>query len=113
MGYAAEAGDRDQRRIGVEPVLHVEQRADARIMRSVIDRAANRVDLDEPQRGVHRDEAGRDGGAARIDDRSEEHTSELQSLMRTSYAVFCLKKKNKNTHKHICNKKSRKQNTLK
>src|SRR3546814_5724786 len=33
--------------------------------------------------------------------RSEEHTSELQSLMRTSYAVFCLKKKKidrKNTH---------------
>src|SRR3546814_14082052 len=27
------------------------------------------------------------------DDRSEEHTSELQSLMRISYAVFCLKKK--------------------
>src|SRR3546814_7024234 len=33
---------------------------------------------------------------ARIDIRSEEHTSELQSLMRISYAVFCLKKKNKN-----------------
>src|SRR3546814_5211181 len=33
--------------------------------------------------------------------RSEEHTSELQSLMRISYAVFCLKKKNKkNTKKH-------------
>src|SRR3546814_10172286 len=30
--------------------------------------------------------------------RSEEHTSELQSLMRISYAVFCLKKKN---HKHL------------
>src|SRR3546814_8963122 len=29
--------------------------------------------------------------------RSEEHTSELQSLMRTSYAVFCLKKKKRNT----------------
>src|SRR3546814_5380357 len=29
--------------------------------------------------------------------RSEEHTSELQSLMRISYAVFCLKKKNKNS----------------
>src|SRR3546814_5478446 len=28
-----------------------------------------------------------------LDDRSEEHTSELQSLMRNSYAVFCLKKK--------------------
>src|SRR3546814_5719486 len=32
--------------------------------------------------------------------RSEEHTSELQSLMRISYAVFCLKKKNK-THKEV------------
>src|SRR3546814_8671269 len=31
--------------------------------------------------------------AARLDSRSEEHTSELQSLMRISYAVFCLKKK--------------------
>src|SRR3546814_6407508 len=30
--------------------------------------------------------------------RSEEHTSELQSLMRISYAVFCLKKKTINTH---------------
>src|SRR3546814_10607293 len=30
--------------------------------------------------------------------RSEEHTSELQSLMRISYAVFCLKKKNYNTN---------------
>src|SRR3546814_2053785 len=30
--------------------------------------------------------------------RSEEHTSELQSLMRISYAVFCLKKKNKETY---------------
>src|SRR3546814_7813732 len=29
----------------------------------------------------------------RVDHRSEEHTSELQSLMRISYAVFCLKKK--------------------
>src|SRR3546814_3539448 len=29
-----------------------------------------------------------------LEDRSEEHTSELQSLMRISYAVFCLKKKN-------------------
>src|SRR3546814_7246516 len=31
-------------------------------------------------------------------DRSEEHTSELQSLMRISYAVFCLKKKKKQVH---------------
>src|SRR3546814_5837095 len=48
-------------------------------------------------------EAGEDGGLHGLghDDvlsakeaRSEEHTSELQSLMRISYAVFCLKKKN-------------------
>src|SRR3546814_2660453 len=33
------------------------------------------------------------GGATTAAERSEEHTSELQSLMRISYAVFCLKKK--------------------
>src|SRR3546814_8824025 len=38
--------------------------------------------------------------------RSEEHTSELQSLMRISYAVFCLKKKNKTTQ-HIPYTKAR------
>src|SRR3546814_8597714 len=37
-----------------------------------------------------------DGQLRSAPDRSEEHTSELQSLMRISYAVFCLKK----THKH-------------
>src|SRR3546814_9989929 len=36
-------------------------------------------------------------------ERSEEHTSELQSLMRISYAVFCLKKKTK--HKKIMTRK--------
>src|SRR3546814_10888571 len=37
--------------------------------------------------------------AATESTRSEEHTSELQSLMRISYAVFCLKKKKNNRHK--------------
>src|SRR3546814_10275377 len=41
---------------------------------------------------------GPDGeGYERIEVRSEEHTSELQSLMRISYAVFCLTKKKKHT----------------
>src|SRR3546814_7675723 len=35
---------------------------------------------------------------SRSDGRSEEHTSELQSLMRISYAVFCLKKQNNQNH---------------
>src|SRR3546814_2448735 len=43
------------------------------------------------QRRFPRSTAGGSSGTSR---RSEEHTSELQSLMRTSYAVFCLKKKN-------------------
>src|SRR3546814_2362352 len=37
------------------------------------------------------------GGSTNAGCRSEEHTSELQSLMRISYAVFCLKKKNTKT----------------
>src|SRR3546814_7264684 len=45
----------------------------------------------------------RDGTAAA---RSEEHTSELQSLMRISYAVFCLKKKKNNINIHIKVQKS-------
>src|SRR3546814_8654420 len=38
--------------------------------------------------------------------RSEEHTSELQSLMRTSYAVFCLKKKQQRIKKNTRNEKT-------
>src|SRR3546814_8451269 len=51
-----------------------------------------------------RHDRGRHGRAAERDPRrrrahrSEEHTSELQSLMRSSYAVFCLKKTKKRTH---------------
>src|SRR3546814_5027523 len=45
---------------------------------------------------------GRDAGAGILppEARSEEHTSELQSLMRISYAVFCLKKKKTYKNKH-------------
>src|SRR3546814_7620292 len=45
--------------------------------------------------------------------RSEEHTSELQSLMRISYAVFCLKKKTiHNTHKETKPNNEKKTNTI-
>src|SRR3546814_6358783 len=43
--------------------------------------------------------ASRANARARPSPRSEEHTSELQSLMRISYAVFCLKKKHKQHNK--------------
>src|SRR3546814_5569184 len=45
----------------------------------------------------HLREAARQLGENARHDRSEEHTSELQSLMRISYAVFCLKKKTEHT----------------
>src|SRR3546814_8072935 len=46
--------------------------------------------------------------------RSEEHTSELQSLMRISYAVFCLKKKNNKQpdNKHTSTTKQKQKNTI-
>src|SRR3546814_1464091 len=48
-------------------------------------------------------EAQKIGGTCAFIDRSEEHTSELQSLMRISYAVFCLKKKKQINQKQYHN----------
>src|SRR3546814_8701900 len=59
------------------------------------------------QQGQHRQ---------RVAQRSEEHTSELQSLMRISYAVFCLKKKKtktKNIHKTMRRRKEVERNKTK
>src|SRR3546814_9774003 len=68
-------------------------------------RSARTDAVKEASAGLVRPAAQRGHGPARLDGtraratvavkvRSEEHTSELQSLMRLSYAVFCLKKKN-------------------
>src|SRR3546814_6626315 len=54
-----------------------------------------------------RDIAGLQGGRSR----SEEHTSELQSLMRISYAVFCLKKKKNTKYKTKTHKITHSNNT--
>src|SRR3546814_3684712 len=74
-----------------------------------------RADFDTDLDAVHRTLPDRVGGDLRVrglagdhtdrrqgqqeEERSEEHTSELQSLMRISYAVFCLKKKKTITRK--------------
>src|SRR3546814_9772086 len=55
-----------------------------------------RVERHHRARIVHRHDDRAVGDAGLLEDRSEEHTSELQSLMRISYAVFCLKKKKNN-----------------
>src|SRR3546814_2451980 len=94
-GERRQEGARDDRR-HVEP-----QRA-----RRAVAEAAHRVErrrylaegrcqaVQQPGARLGRGDAAR--GPVQQPDRSEEHTSELQSLMRISYAVFCLKKK-KNT----------------
>src|SRR3546814_3085854 len=65
----------------------------------------NRIEPAVGQRSTGRQVAG--GLGRDIVDRSEEHTSELQSLMRISYAVFCLKKKkNKTYHRERANEQA-------
>src|SRR3546814_3026602 len=52
------------------------------------------------------------GAVVRQEKRSEEHTSELQSLMRISYAVFCLKKKKKKQNKQTQNTRTTSNNII-
>src|SRR3546814_2446176 len=77
-----------------ERILALQPRvADQYILQCVVERMA------DVERARHIGRRNHDSERLRIGPfgRSEEHTSELQSLMRISYAVFCLKKKNK-TH---------------
>src|SRR3546814_10745632 len=65
------------------------------------DRLAARLVEEQGELGAVALDRGRAVGASLVavaEERSEEHTSELQSLMRISYAVFCLKKKKNQTH---------------
>src|SRR3546814_4104772 len=68
-------------------------------LRNTIDHRLSGIGFPKGRVQLGRDIAGRERvdahAEARKFERSEEHTSELQSLMRISYAVFCLKKKNK------------------
>src|SRR3546814_4687794 len=67
----------------------------------IVDPARRQRRLDERIRRVFRpgeEEPGDAGIVHHVGERSEEHTSELQSLMRISYAVFCLKKKKNNIY---------------
>src|SRR3546814_3349019 len=87
------------------PALQVEAGAERLPLREMVaNPVAHRADFLElpeieaaaPDEGVDR---GEEILAEHAVARSEEHTSELQSLMRISYAVFCLKKK-KHKHRH-------------
>src|SRR3546814_2137507 len=78
--------------------------ASVRPNRSIFDqrRASERIErietIDLEIGGAGGKQVQHGNGSSRPAHRSEEHTSELQSLMRISYAVFCLKKKNINNN---------------
>src|SRR3546814_3212218 len=90
------------------------QGVDAEFGRRVVDDALHLIGRLRPAGAAVR--VGRNGiGEHRLraeqhrrDSRSEEHTSELQSLMRISYAVFCLNKKIKNHITKTCSNHSNK-----
>src|SRR3546814_7690366 len=65
----------------------------------VVEVARLLLELQEDRMRVHRAVVRKDDHMFAVVARSEEHTSELQSLMRISYAVFCLKKKQHTTDK--------------
>src|SRR3546814_4151269 len=74
--------------------------ADKRVMDSGDVRGLQRAERARQLRSRYRKERLKHQFRIEVAQRSEEHTSELQSLMRISYAVFCLKKK-KNNNKFI------------
>src|SRR3546814_5134086 len=75
--------------LDAQPVQHGDDQRD------LLARVADQQDVELIAVGEVKSRGHRRCDAALVDphDRSEEHTSELQSLMRISYAVFCLKKK--------------------
>src|SRR3546814_10770731 len=76
----------------IDEALRRPGRFDREIVIGVPDESGRREILGIHTRGMP---LAQDVDLAELARRSEEHTSELQSLMRISYAVFCLKKKNK------------------
>src|SRR3546814_4334520 len=78
---------------------------DALALQLLLERAQRLVDVIVANDDLHKPVSLRSIGINRREQaravRSEEHTSELQSLMRISYAVFCLKKKNSTTRQQI------------
>src|SRR3546814_4427295 len=70
-------------------LVHGDLPLSMRILRDLLGTNVERIRIDSPIECARSQEFAR----TFIPKRSEEHTSELQSLMRISYAVFCLKKK--------------------
>src|SRR3546814_4768625 len=94
---------------GAPPTMtarRVRSRGSGRPAQRPLGRRVSAQGAPQAERGRQGDLAGAAGQiepAVRKPPRSEEHTSELQSLMRISYAVFCLKQQKKTHHKSTSN----------
>src|SRR3546814_2809975 len=85
----------------MEAASHVRGDADLPHLPQAVENLADVIGPGRNGNGLERSELAHAAGVEKdLVERSEEHTSELQSLMRISYAVFCLKKK-KYTTKRI------------
>src|SRR3546814_5537160 len=97
-------GYRQRRQLGGSGFLLQSFQLDAAIGHSMLQALRLQAALDLAGHQDFLEALGRRHGVHALDEavhagsRSEEHTSELQSLMRISYAVFCLKKKKDNNH---------------
>src|SRR3546814_4940467 len=79
--------------VAVDIIVANEQNRTLHLAYTAITKGQREVDIHARVSGILERRLFEEG--ATVAARSEEHTSELQSLMRISYAVFCLKKKNK------------------
>src|SRR3546814_1367327 len=96
LGVVEAAMHQEARQVTAENRIGNEQRAEQRQFPA--HDAPRRLEHQQGDDGADHEVGGAGVTGALDQVRSEEHTSELQSLMRISYAVFCLKKKN--IHKH-------------
>src|SRR3546814_3422154 len=86
---------------GVKAIFTIDEGSIVLTDTPVIDGPAIMIGIGEKGNGTLKVTAHAPGGHSSMPpaERSEEHTSELQSLMRISYAVFCLKKKKSTKHR--------------
>src|SRR3546814_8969006 len=91
-----EPDDRDRNHQPVRPAEEGNEGRDGQNQGDDADQ--DRSDIEHGANVARRPGPGKSLSVRRRQHRSEEHTSELQSLMRISYAVFCLKKKKKKNH---------------
>src|SRR3546814_10562234 len=89
---SASTDERECARVSAQPCRLSRSARSARLSRRILDHHER---VGKGPRSTRRSRGDRPHARPCAHERSEEHTSELQSLMRISYAVFCLKKKKK------------------